>query len=54
MLQNPFYRRWDSRVFDRWIEHGLRDTPTPLHTQPGAVTLTTTKSQEVLTYLRPL
>lgn len=54
MLQNPFYRRWDPRVFDRWIEHGLRDTPTPLHTQPGAVTLTTTKSQEVLTYLRPL
>lgn len=54
MLQNPYYQRWNPWVFDRWIEHGLRDTPTTLHTQPGAVTLTTTKSQEVLTYLRPL
>lgn len=54
MLQKPYYRRWDPRVFNRWIEHGLRDTPTTLHPQPGAVTLTTTKSQEIATYLRPL
>jgi hypothetical protein len=53
MVQKPFYRRWDPRVFDRWIEHGLRDTPTTLHPQAGAITLATTKSQEVLTYLRP-
>lgn len=53
MMQKLFYRRWDPRVFDRWIEHGLRDTPTTLHPQAGAVTLATTKSQEVLTYLRP-
>ncbi|KAF9888899.1 hypothetical protein FE257_008269 [Aspergillus nanangensis] len=53
MLRNAYYRRWDPRVFNRWIAHGLRDTPTALHTEPGAVTLTTTKSQEVFTYLRP-
>lgn len=77
MLRNKFYQAWDSRVFERWIQHGLRDLPTPLfpddRTTPGPVpaavstepsttpapaaptpvTLTTTKHQEVMTFLRP-
>jgi pimeloyl-ACP methyl ester carboxylesterase len=49
-----FYQSWDPRVLERWLVHGLRDTPTALYpTAPaGSVTLTTTKHQEVLTYLR--
>ncbi|KAF9886758.1 hypothetical protein FE257_011135 [Aspergillus nanangensis] len=54
MPKNPYYRSWDPRVFDQWIEHGFRDTPTVLHPQPGAVTLATPKLQEVFTFLRPL
>lgn len=77
LRSSPFYQKWDSRVLDRWIEYGLRETPTYLHpnvtqastppvltadpstaTVPPAreeqqVTLTTTKHQEVLTFLRP-
>ena len=77
LRSSPFYQKWDSRVLDRWIEYGLRETPTYLHPQEQAtstppmitadpstvtvppakdeqqVTLTTTKHQEVLTFLRP-
>lgn len=77
MLRNKFYQAWDPRVFDRWIQYGLRDLPTQLYPEssatPGAipatvtseptatpaapkpkeVTLTTTKHQEVMTFLRP-
>jgi pimeloyl-ACP methyl ester carboxylesterase len=53
--RSKFYQTWDPRVLDRWIEHGLRDVPTKLF--PNAtgteVTLTTTKHQEVMTFLRP-
>ncbi|KAI9151770.1 Abhydrolase domain-containing protein mpaH [Paramyrothecium foliicola] len=48
-LKSPFYQSWDSRVFKRWVEHGLRDVPV----KQGEVTLTTTRHQEVYTYLRP-
>jgi pimeloyl-ACP methyl ester carboxylesterase len=51
--RSPFFRSWDPRVLDAWVRHGLRDTPTPLHPDPGAVTLTTTRHQEVFTYFRP-
>lgn len=59
--RTPFYRAWDPRVLDRWIEYGLRDLPTKLYpTLPGkgsdtasSVTLTTTKHQEVWTFNRP-
>ncbi|KAL2268277.1 hypothetical protein VTJ83DRAFT_3123 [Remersonia thermophila] len=55
--QSPFYKRWDRRVFDLWVEHGLRDLPTAVYpdaaAHPGAVTLTTTKHQELFTFLRP-
>ncbi|KAJ5169511.1 uncharacterized protein N7500_002294 [Penicillium coprophilum] len=61
--RSPFYRTWDPRVLSRWIEHGLRDLPTPIHpldpktpidkaTGPP-VTLRTTLHQEVFTFSRP-
>jgi pimeloyl-ACP methyl ester carboxylesterase len=55
---SPFYQAWDPRVFEKWVEFGLRDLPTQAYpteskeTNP-AVTLTTPKAQEVFTYLRP-
>ena len=76
MKRNKFYQTWDQRVFDRWIQYGLRDLPTklfpessatpgpspsavtteptvtPVPPQPKEVTLTTTKHQEVMTFLR--
>lgn len=53
--KSKFYQTWDPRVLDRWIEHGLRDVPTKLYpnANQGEVTLTTTKHQEVMTFLRP-
>lgn len=77
MLKSKFYQSWDPRVFDRWIQYGLRDLPTNLYPDsaaspgplpaavstdpsttpapptPREVTLTTTKHQEVMTFLRP-
>ncbi|KAF2745222.1 alpha/beta-hydrolase [Sporormia fimetaria CBS 119925] len=76
MQRNPFYQVWDPRVFQRWIQYGLRDLPTALYPdskatpgpvpaaisaeptvtpnppKPKEVTLTTTKHQEVMTFLR--
>lgn len=64
--KSPFYQKWDKRVFDRWIQYGLRDLPTAVYPElpspaPAGkqdethtpVTLTTTKHQEVWTFLRP-
>ena len=56
--QSPFYQKWDPRVFNLWIEYGLRRLPTAIYPQVGdmnasLVTLTTTKHQEVWTFLRP-
>jgi pimeloyl-ACP methyl ester carboxylesterase len=53
--KSKFYQTWDSRVLDRWVEYGLRDVPTKLFPDAKApeVTLTTTKHQEVMTFLRP-
>ena len=53
--KSKFYQTWDPRVLERWIEHGLRDVPTKLYpnAKQGEVTLTTTKHQEVMTFLRP-
>ncbi|KAK3725116.1 hypothetical protein LTR37_000627 [Vermiconidia calcicola] len=80
LKSSKFYQSWDPRVLDKWIQYGLRETPTYHHpnnitaasatpptitaepstvTIPPAantekeVTLTTTKHQEVLTFLRP-
>lgn len=53
--KSKFYQSWDPRVLDCWIKHGLRDAPTKLYPDAtdGQVTLTTTKHQEVMTFLRP-
>jgi len=57
--KSKFYQAWDERVLDRWLQYGLRDLPTAIY--PGdstaedvdsPVTLTTTKHQEVFTFLR--
>ncbi|OJJ06090.1 hypothetical protein ASPVEDRAFT_45507 [Aspergillus versicolor CBS 583.65] len=56
---SPFYQAWDPRVFEKWAQYGLRNLPTPLYpttdseTGPEAVTLTTTKPQELYFYMRP-
>lgn len=58
--KSPFYQKWDKRVIDRWVEHGLRDLPTAIYpeipndgTGQTPVTLKTTKHQEVWTFIRP-
>ncbi|KAL8944104.1 MAG: hypothetical protein Q9216_000695 [Gyalolechia sp. 2 TL-2023] len=56
---SSFYKTWDDRVLNRWLDIGLRDTPTALYPHPQGdaqsrpVTLLTTKHQEVFTFLRP-
>ena len=63
--KSKFYQTWDPRVLDLWVQHGLRELPTKLYPDvPAAVepyapdnhevTLTTTKHQEVFTFLRPI
>ncbi len=53
--KSKMYQAWDKRVLDRWLEYGIRDTPTALYPdeRDGAVTLATTIHQEVWTFLRP-
>ncbi|CAH0047326.1 unnamed protein product [Clonostachys solani] len=53
-----FFQTWDPRVLDRWIEYGLRRGPTELYPRghldnDDGVTLTTSKHQELFTFLRP-
>lgn len=53
--KSKFYQAWDPRVLDLWCQYGVRETPTALFAEEGKgkVTLTTTKHQECLTFLRP-
>ena len=56
--KSKFYQTWDPRVIDRQIEYALRDLPTTIHPAGSVkgenpVTLTTSKHQEVFTFLRP-
>lgn len=53
-LKSPYYTGWDKRVFELWMKHGIRDTPTALYPDErnGTVTLATTRNQEVWTFLR--
>lgn len=53
--KSKFYQAWDTRVLHRWVQYGLRDVPTAVFPDAKApeVTLTTTKHQEVMTFLRP-
>lgn len=59
------HRRWDPRVFERWIQHGYRELPTSTYPQIKGdtgldtdletvpVTLATSKYLEVMEYVRP-
>ncbi|KAI9932915.1 hypothetical protein ASPWEDRAFT_102265 [Aspergillus wentii DTO 134E9] len=57
--RSPFYQAWDPRVLERWVQHGLRDLPTAIHSEKKKeddeqpVTLKTTLHQEVFTFSRP-
>ena len=61
--QSKFYQSWDPRVFDRWVQYGIRELPTAIYptitnaeasSERGKpVTLSTTKHQEVFTFWRP-
>jgi hypothetical protein len=57
--KSKFYQAWDPRVIERQIEYGLRNLPTAIYPQTiiqgdqTPVTLSTTKHQEVFTFLRP-
>ncbi|UZP37724.1 hypothetical protein NXS19_005540 [Fusarium pseudograminearum] len=46
--RSAFYKTWDPRVLQRWIDFGIRSIP-----GQESVTLTTTKHQEIFTFLRP-
>ncbi|KAK8065937.1 hypothetical protein PG997_012684 [Apiospora hydei] len=59
--RSPFYKAWDPRVLEAWVQHGLR--PMPTATLPatadgdkveGQVTLATSRHQELFTFFRPL
>lgn len=52
--KSKFYQTWDERVFQRWMEFGMRKVPTALYPGTGnEVTLSTTKHQEVFSFFRP-
>jgi pimeloyl-ACP methyl ester carboxylesterase len=57
--KSKFYQTWDPRVIERQVKYGLRDLPTTIHPLASIprdetpVTLSTTKHQEVFTFLRP-
>ncbi|KAL7924646.1 Alpha/beta hydrolase family domain-containing protein [Trichoderma austrokoningii] len=55
-LSKQFYRDWDPRVLDLFVQHGLRDDDDDAAAAAAApsVRLTTTKHQEVFTFVRPL
>lgn len=44
--KNVFYQSWDPRALQLWLQYGLTDT------QDGKVALTTSKHQEVRTFVR--
>ncbi|GAO49439.1 alpha/beta-hydrolase [Saitoella complicata NRRL Y-17804] len=48
----PFYQSWDPRVLELHMQFGLRELPTPTYPDKKGVTLTTTKDQEVWSFLR--
>ena len=57
-LRNKFYQGWDPRCLDQWVKYGLRTLPTAIYPDSESdasarpVTLTTTKYQEVYTFMR--
>jgi len=49
-----FYKSWDRRSLNKYLQYGLRETPTVIFPDatPGSVTLSTTKHQEAWSYVR--
>ncbi|CAZ80266.1 unnamed protein product [Tuber melanosporum] len=47
-----FYKTWDPRVLEIYLAIGFRPLPTPIYPDKAGVTLTTTKHQEVYTFIR--
>jgi len=47
-----FYKTWDPRVLEIYLKVGFRPLPTPIYPDKAGVTLTTTKHQEVYTFIR--
>lgn len=58
--KNKAYKKWNPKVFERWKKYGICEVATDLDSTgkkngeaTTVATLTTTKHQEVITYLRP-
>lgn len=49
LKKNRFYQPWDPRVFDRWIQYGLRDLPTALHPLEAGSPLSSSSSSTTTT-----
>ncbi|CCX13110.1 Alpha/beta hydrolase family-domain-containing protein [Pyronema domesticum] len=47
-----FYKQWDPRCLELHMKHGLRELPTHTYPDKTGFTLTTTKHQEVFTFLK--
>jgi len=55
--KSPFYKSWDPRALEAWIEHGLCPTTPQENNNNGddyAVTLRTSKHQELFSFMRPI
>ena len=53
--KTKFFQQWDSRVLHKFLEYGLRPTPTAIYPgreHEGGATLATTKHQEAWSFLR--
>ncbi|KAI9656741.1 MAG: hypothetical protein M1821_003380 [Bathelium mastoideum] len=44
--KSKFYQKWDPRVMDRWVEHGLRELPTALYPEVESSLKTTSENAE--------
>lgn len=52
--KSKFYKTWDERVLDLWLQHGLRSISVQESSGgDGPVTLSTSRDQEVFTFLLP-
>ncbi|CAG8135270.1 unnamed protein product [Penicillium olsonii] len=49
------FQAWDKRVFEKWTQFAYRSLPTAIYpsSQPGSVTLATSKHQELMAYGYP-
>lgn len=56
---SKFYQKWDARVLDKWIQHGLQEaipdstSASKDRSEQSQVSLVTSPAQEVFTFLRP-